>query len=126
VVANSISLIGFWVSGTAVAITVGAGIFFALFANLPVTLGTQAIYFALHSLQQLFGRLCGDARPPQGLNLFALPEDLATHVLNFVSDNRRARAFTSGIVLGREREATKPLMNVALKEVRGLSQIQAF
>jgi hypothetical protein len=89
-------------------------------------LGTQAIYFALHSLQQLFGRLCGDARPPQGQNLFALPEDLATHVLNFVSDNRSARAFTSGIVLGREREATKPLMNVALKEVRGLSQIQAF
>ncbi|MGF6306372.1 inorganic triphosphatase YgiF [Bradyrhizobium sp. i1.8.4] len=32
----------------------------------------------------------------------------------------RARAFTSGVVLGREEQAVKPLIQVAAKEVRGL------
>jgi hypothetical protein len=34
--------------------------------------------------------------------------------------NGRARAFASGVVLGREDQAVKPLMKIAAKEVRGL------
>jgi inorganic triphosphatase YgiF len=36
--------------------------------------------------------------------------------------DRRARAFASGIVLGREEEAVKPLLKTAIKEVRALRQ----
>ncbi len=37
--------------------------------------------------------------------------------------DRRARAFASGVVLGREDQAVKPLMKIAVKEVRGLQAV---
>jgi inorganic triphosphatase YgiF len=40
--------------------------------------------------------------------------------------NGRARAFGSGIVLGREDEAVKPLMKIAIREVRKLRRANVF
>ena len=61
------------------------------------------------------------------LNDFVAHQKLAADTaLRAPVENRRAAAFTLGVVLGRENEAVKPLMKVALKEVRGLRQIRAF
>src|SRR6266403_3282677 len=65
---------------------VGAGIFSALLAYLPITLGAQTVYLGLHPFQQLFRGLGGDARALKVLNFFSLPQDLAAHVLDFAPD----------------------------------------
>jgi hypothetical protein len=62
---------------------VGARIFSALLAYLPVTLGAQTIYFGLHPFQQVFGGFGWDASALEIPNLFPLPQDLAAHVLDF-------------------------------------------
>jgi hypothetical protein len=46
--------------------------------------------------------------------------------LNGPARNRRARAFASGVVLGREDAAAKPLMKTAATEVRKLRRVDAF
>jgi inorganic triphosphatase YgiF len=46
--------------------------------------------------------------------------------LNGPARNRRARAFASGVVLGREDAAAKPLMKTAVTEVRKLRRVDAF
>jgi hypothetical protein len=53
---------------------------------LTVALGTKPIDFGLHPGQQLFGGLRGYPRPLKRLNLFALPKDLAAHVLYLAPD----------------------------------------
>jgi hypothetical protein len=60
------------------------------------------------------------------LNDFVAQQKMAAEVaLEAPSENRRARAFTSGVLLGREDEAVKPLVKVAIREVRGLRQVKA-
>jgi inorganic triphosphatase YgiF len=55
------------------------------------------------------------------LNDFITHKKMAADVaLKAPAENRRARAFASGIVLGREDEMVKPLMKVAIKEVHQL------
>jgi CHAD domain-containing protein len=61
------------------------------------------------------------------LNDLIAHQKLAADVaLKAPPQNRRARAFVSGVVLGREAEAVKPLMKVAIKEVRELHRVNAF
>jgi len=58
------------------------------------------------------------------LNDFIAHQKLAADVaLKARAQNRRARAFVSGVVLGREVEAVKPLMKIAIKEVRELRRL---
>ncbi|CAN7405624.1 CHAD domain-containing protein [Bradyrhizobium sp. LjRoot220] len=60
------------------------------------------------------------------LNDFAAHRKMAAEVaLKSPRKDRRVRAFASGIVLGREDEAVRPLMKAAVKEVRAL-QADAF
>jgi inorganic triphosphatase YgiF len=55
------------------------------------------------------------------LNDFVADSKLAADAaLNSPPQNRRARAFASGFVVGREAEQAKPLMKAATKEVRAL------
>ncbi|MBR0826061.1 CHAD domain-containing protein [Bradyrhizobium manausense] len=56
------------------------------------------------------------------LNDFAAHREIAVDAaLNESRRNGRVRAFASGIVLGREDQAIKPLMKVATREARGLA-----
>jgi CHAD domain-containing protein len=58
------------------------------------------------------------------LNDFIAHQKMAADVaLKAPAENRRARAFASGIVLGREDETVKPLMKVAIKEVHQLRRV---
>ena len=52
-----------------------------LLAHLTVALSTESINLGSHSGQQLFGGHRGYPRPLKRLNLFALPKNLAAHVL---------------------------------------------
>jgi inorganic triphosphatase YgiF len=55
------------------------------------------------------------------LNDFISHQKMATEVaLKSSREDQRARAFASGIVLGREEEAVRPLIKTAIKEVRAL------
>jgi CHAD domain-containing protein len=55
------------------------------------------------------------------LNDFVAHREMAVNAaLKAPSRNRRARAFASGVVLGREDQATRPLMKIAANEVRAL------
>jgi inorganic triphosphatase YgiF len=55
------------------------------------------------------------------LNDFAADSKMAADAaLNAPSQDRRARAFASGFIVGHEAEQTKPLMKAAAKEVRAL------
>jgi hypothetical protein len=63
-----------------------ARILSALLAHLTVALCTEPINLGLHPGQQLFGGLRGYPRPLKRLNLFALPKDLAAHVLYLAPD----------------------------------------
>jgi hypothetical protein len=55
------------------------------------------------------------------LNDYISHQKMAADVaLKAPAQNRRARAFASGIILGREDEAVKPLMKAAIKEVHEL------
>jgi inorganic triphosphatase YgiF len=57
------------------------------------------------------------------LNDFIAHQKMAADVaLKSSSEDQRARAFASGIVLGREEEAVRPLIKTAIKEVRALRQ----
>lgn len=61
------------------------------------------------------------------LNDFIAHQKLAADVaLKAPAQNRRARAFVSGVVLGREEEDVKPLMKIAIKEIRELRRVNAF
>jgi inorganic triphosphatase YgiF len=61
------------------------------------------------------------------LNDFIAHRKLAADVaLKAPVQNRRARAFVSGVVLGREEEAAKPLMKIAIREVRKLRRVNVF
>jgi inorganic triphosphatase YgiF len=61
------------------------------------------------------------------LNDFVAHQKLAADVaLKAPVQNRRARAFVSGVVLGREDEAVKPLMKIAIREVRELRRVNFF
>ena len=61
------------------------------------------------------------------LNDFIAHQKLAADVaLKAPAQNRRARAFVSGVVLGREEEDVKPLMKIAIKEIRELRPVNAF
>jgi CHAD domain-containing protein len=56
------------------------------------------------------------------LNDFVAHRDMAVDAaLKAPPRNGRARAFASGVMLGREEQAVKPLLKVAAKEVRGLA-----
>jgi CHAD domain-containing protein len=55
------------------------------------------------------------------LNDFVAHREMAVNAaLTAPSRNRRARAFAFGVVLGREDQATRPLMRIAASEVRAL------
>lgn len=55
------------------------------------------------------------------LNDFIAHREMAVNAaLKAPSRNRRARAFAFGVVLGREDQATRPLMKIAVNEVRAL------
>ncbi|QOZ28314.1 CYTH and CHAD domain-containing protein [Bradyrhizobium sp. CCBAU 51753] len=57
------------------------------------------------------------------LNDFAAHRKLAVDAaLKAPHQKERARAFASGVVLGREQQAVKPLIKIAVKEVRGLER----
>ena len=61
------------------------------------------------------------------LNDFVAHRQIAADAaLNAPPQNRRARAFTSGVVVGKEIEAAKPLMKAADKEVRALRRFRKF
>jgi inorganic triphosphatase YgiF len=61
------------------------------------------------------------------LNDLIAHRKLATDVaLNAAPQNRRARAFASGIVLGREDEAVRGLMKIAVREVRKIRKATVF
>jgi inorganic triphosphatase YgiF len=51
---------------------------------------------------------------------------VATAALHAPARNRRARAFASGVIVGREEEAAKPLMKLAVREVGKLRDTGAF
>jgi inorganic triphosphatase YgiF len=61
------------------------------------------------------------------LNDFIAHQKLATEVaLKTSAQDRRARAFAAGVILGREDGALKPLMKTAVKEVTALRRINPF
>ena len=61
------------------------------------------------------------------LNDFVAHRQMAADAaLHAPPQNRRARAFASGVVVGREDEATKPLMKKANREVGKLDRAAAF
>jgi hypothetical protein len=66
---------------------VGARILSALLAYQSVALGAQPVNFGLHPAKQLFGGSGGDPGPLKILYLFALPLDLAAHLIDFSPDN---------------------------------------
>jgi hypothetical protein len=63
-----------------------ARILSALLAHLTVALCTEPINLGLHPGQQLFGGPRGYPRPLKRLNRFALPKDLAAHLLYLAPD----------------------------------------
>jgi inorganic triphosphatase YgiF len=88
----------------------------------------ESLFPDKHDQKQL-ARLSGHLKPIQdalgSLNDFIAHQKMAAEAaLEAPADNRRARAFTSGIILGREDEAVKPLMKAALREVRRLRQVK--
>ncbi|HZC95419.1 MAG TPA: CHAD domain-containing protein [Bradyrhizobium sp.] len=75
--------------------------------------------------QKQLGRLSRHLKKIQGalgsLNDYIADSKMAANAaLNAPPQDRRARAFASGFIVGREDEQTKPLMKAASKEVRGL------
>ena len=62
------------------------GILSALFAYEAVALDAQTIHFSQHSLQQLVRGLGRDACPLKVTDFLPLPQDLAAHVLDFISE----------------------------------------
>jgi inorganic triphosphatase YgiF len=75
--------------------------------------------------QKLLARLSNHLKNIQdalgALNDFTAHQKMAADVaLKASGQDRRARAFASGIVLGREGEAVKPLFKAAIKEVHAL------
>jgi hypothetical protein len=66
---------------------VDAGIFSALLACQSVALGAESVNFCLHPAKQFFGGSGGDPGPLKILYLFALPLDLAAHLIDFSPDN---------------------------------------
>jgi len=75
--------------------------------------------------QKQIARLSGHLKNIQdalgSLNDFAAHQKMAMDVaLKSPRVDQRARAFASGIVLGREEEAVRPLIKTAIKEVRAL------
>jgi CHAD domain-containing protein len=99
---------------------------------------TKEIRYAIQFFESLFpdkhdqkqlARLSRHLKPIQdalgSLNDFIAHQKMAAEAaLEAPADNRRARAFTSGIILGREDAAVKPLMKAALREVRRLRQVR--
>jgi inorganic triphosphatase YgiF len=61
------------------------------------------------------------------LNDFAAHRGMAADAaLKAPSQNRRARAFAAGVVLGRDDASVRPLLKAAIKEVRDLRRVDAF
>ena len=61
------------------------------------------------------------------LNDFIADRKMAAEAaLQAPPQNTRARAFASGIIVGREDEQAKPLMKAAVKELRGLRHLPGF
>src|SRR6266403_1241941 len=100
-------------------------------------IGIKKIRYAVEFFESLFpgkrdrkqiARLSKHSKKIQdalgSLNDFIAHQKLAADVaLKARAQNRRARAFVSGVVLGREVEAVKPLMKIAIKEVRELRRL---
>ena len=60
------------------------------------------------------------------LNDFVAHQKIATQAaLEAPPENRRARAFTSGLLIGQEREASRALIKAAEKEFRHLRPLKA-
>jgi inorganic triphosphatase YgiF len=77
--------------------------------------------------QKQIGRLSDRLRKIQdalgSLNDFIAHQKMVSDVaFKSASEDQRVRAFASGIVLGREEEAVKPLIKIAIKEVRALRE----
>ncbi|MFL6817189.1 MAG: CHAD domain-containing protein [Bradyrhizobium sp.] len=78
-------------------------------------------------LTRLFDHLKNVQDALGSLNDFIAHQRMAADVaLNAPAQNRRARAFASGVVLGREDVAVKPLVKTAAKEVAALRRINLF
>jgi CHAD domain-containing protein len=78
-------------------------------------------------LTRLFDHLKNVQDALGSLNDFIAHQRMAADVaLNAPAQNRRARAFASGVVLGREDVAVKPLIKTAAKEVAALRRINLF
>ena len=61
------------------------------------------------------------------LNDFIADRKMAAEAaLKAPSQDRRARAYVSGIIVGREDEQVKPLMKAAAKELRALRHLSAL
>ena len=61
------------------------------------------------------------------LNDFIADRKMAAEAaLNASSRDRRARAYVSGIIVGREDEQAKPLMKAAAKELRAIRHLSAL
>src|SRR6185312_5345397 len=72
---------------------------------------------SLKSLQSALG----------SLNDFAAHREMTENAaLHAPRPHRRARAFVAGIILGKEEEATKPLLKTAAKAVKRLGAVSAF
>ena len=87
----------------------------------------ESVFPAKHDRKQL-ARLSGHLKKIQealgSLNDFIAHQKLAADVaLKTSTQNRRARAFAAGVILGREDAALKPLMKTAAKEVSALRRI---
>lgn len=84
----------------------------------------ESLFPAKHDRKQL-ARLSGRLKKIQdalgALNDYIAHQKLAADVaLKTSTQNRRARAFAAGVILGREDAALKPLMKMAAKEVTAL------
>jgi CHAD domain-containing protein len=61
------------------------------------------------------------------LNDFAAHREMAKEVaLHAPWNHRRARAFTAGVIIGKEDEATKPVLKTAIKAVTRLESVSLF
>ncbi|SHN78080.1 Inorganic triphosphatase YgiF, contains CYTH and CHAD domains [Bradyrhizobium erythrophlei] len=77
-------------------------------------------------LARFSGRLKKLQEALGALNDFIAHRKIATDAaLNAPSENRRARAFASGVLIGQEHEAAKKLMNTARREFERLKPLRA-
>jgi CHAD domain-containing protein len=87
--------------------------------------------FRSKSERKALGRLSKHAKKVQdalgSLNDFIADRKMAAEAaLQAPPQDKRARAFASGIIVGREDQQVKPLMKAAAKELRALRHLPGF